>query len=593
MHIRKNLWAPFTLVILIIVAASQLVIRAAKGSSLAQVSFTAPQNFTVGSLPFNNVLADFNGDGILDMAVANSGTDTVTVLFGKGDGTFTTSATYTVGNEPVALVAADFNGDKSLDLAVANELGTGKKQCLSILINNGDGTFKPAVNYAGGQAPRGIAFGDFNNDGIVDLAVVNNLSNNVSIYLGIGDGTFKPAVSYNAHTHPKAVAVGSFRGNGILDLAVANHDSNDVSVLLGNGDGTFNTAVNYPVDLNPRDVEVADLRNDGLLDLVTANGGSTTVSVLLGNGDGTFATAKQYTANRSPRWAAIADYNGDGILDIATSDYDAAAVSVLLGNGDGTFGAPVLQLKVDAEPTGIKAADLTGDGKPDLVVTIGGLPTAPNDLVSVMLNLPLLVSPSSLTFNTLLLGTRASEPVTLTNTSPKAIPITIALTGADPADFVEKTTCPASIASNSSCTITVVFAPTRINLRTATLSITDSAPGGGQSVSLQGTGTVVELTPTSLTFPAQTVKTTSNPMQVTLTDISKASSVGVTSVSITGTNAGDFAETNNCTTVAPSGSCQINVTFTPTATGTRVATLSISDNGGGSPQTVPLTGTGQ
>src|SRR5580658_1154106 len=145
------------------------------------------------------------------------------------------------GTEPDSVAVGDFNGDGKLDLAVANE-GSNN---ISILLGMGDGTFQAAVDYGAGTAPDSVAVGDFRRDGKLDLVVANDGSNNVSILLGNGDGTFQAAVNYGVGSAPTSVAVGDFNGDGKLDLAVVNELSNNVSILLGNGDGMFQAAVNY------------------------------------------------------------------------------------------------------------------------------------------------------------------------------------------------------------------------------------------------------------------------------------------------------------------------------------------------------------
>jgi len=601
MQQRKNFFGTLAVVVLICLAGSQLLVHASGGivtPSVPSVSFAAPVNYTVGTLPFANAVGDFNGDHILDIAVVNENTNNVSVLFGNGDGTFQAAVNYNVGSSPSAITVVDLNKDGVPDIAVANELGL----TISVLINKGDGsgTFNPAVSYPAGKAPRGIVAGDLRGIGIQDLVVANNNGNNVSVFLGNGDGTFQPMVNYAANQHPKSVAVGYFNNDTHLDIACANHDSSDVSILIGNGDGTFQAPVNYPVGLNPRHVMVADFNKDGKWDLVTANGGSNTISILYGNGDGTFQPQVAYVVNStpgaSPRWVAVDDYNNDGFLDVATSNYDANTVSVLLGTGISTAGqgfVTPLNYNVGKNPTGIVSGDFNNDGKPDLSVTIGGLPTAPNTLMSILMNMPVVVSPTKLTFPTQVQGTSSAPmTVTLSNMAPTSLTISsIAISGTNLKDFAQTNNCGSALSANSSCTISVTFTPTGINNRVATLTITDSAPGGSQTVSLQGTGTAAALSPTSLTFASQTVGTTSAPQTITLTDVS-GTTMSITSIAVTGTNASDFAETNNCgTSLAGKASCTINVTFTPTAGGTRTAAISVTDNAGGSPQSVTLTGT--
>jgi hypothetical protein len=243
------------------------------------------------------------------------------------------------------------------------------------------GTALPA-----GTGPRSIATGDFNGDGKLDLVVPNTISGTVSILLGNGDGTFKAGPSYTVGQGSFYqffdVAVADFNGDGKLDFVVANFNGNNVTVFLGNGDGTFQAGVNYDVGTNPTSVAVADFNGDGKLDLAVSNqncnGGTTscttgTISILLGNGDGTFAAHADYDAGTDPNWVTVGDFNGDGKLDLAVANGQGACpgcqsgFSILLGNGDGTFQAPAMN-PGGVNPASIATADLNSDGKLDLVL---------------------------------------------------------------------------------------------------------------------------------------------------------------------------------------------------------------------------------
>ena len=229
---------------------------------------------------------------------------------------------YDAGADPVSVAVADFNGDGKPDLAVANQGNYPyPNSSVSILLGQGGGTFLPAVSYAAGNNPQSVAVGDFNGDGKQDLAVANYYSANVSVLLGKGDGTFLPAVSYLAGYGPRSVAAGDFNGDGKQDLAVAvagdsyNGGGQGVSVLLGKGDGTFQTAQTFPTGTYPISVAVGDFNGDGILDLAVANEDSDNVSVLLGKGDGTFLPAQTFPAGVNPSSVAVGDFNGDGILE--------------------------------------------------------------------------------------------------------------------------------------------------------------------------------------------------------------------------------------------------------------------------------------
>ncbi len=298
-------------------------------------SFAAPIVYNAGDDSYSMAVGDLNGDGKLDLAVANSSSTDISVLLGNGDGTFQPATSYGAGVGPWSVVVGDFNGDGKPDMAAANWGGfTGS---VSVLLGNGDGTFQTAANYGTGMFPVFVAVGDFNGDAKLDLAVANR--GGISVLLGNGDGTFQRAVNYALFSRPQSIAVGDFNSDGKLDLLVAdNAEPGGVAVLLGRGDGSFQLAGGYATGPYPQSIAVRDLNGDGKLDVAVA-AGSGAISVLLGKGDGSFEPAFNYNANASSQSVAVGDFNGDGKLDLVLPNNTRASVSVLLGNGDGTFGA--------------------------------------------------------------------------------------------------------------------------------------------------------------------------------------------------------------------------------------------------------------
>jgi hypothetical protein len=305
---------------------------------LGNGNFTQESNMPqfIGVSPDSMAVGDFNGDGIPDLAVANFGGNTVTILLGNGNGTFTQAANspVTVGNGPYSVAVGDFNGDGIPDLAVANFDGN----TVTILLGNGNGTFTQAANSpVTVGAAYSIAVGDFNGDGIPDLAVVNNyISGTVTILLGKGNGTFTQALNspVTVGVAPQSVVVGDFNGDGIPDLAVANFgsNSNTVTILLGNGDGTFTQAANIPVPsgVGSNSIAVGDFNRDGIPDLAIVNEGGSTVTIFLGKGNGTFTHAVDNTVTTGTGSLAVGDFNGDGIPDLAIVNEGGSTVDVLL-----------------------------------------------------------------------------------------------------------------------------------------------------------------------------------------------------------------------------------------------------------------------
>ncbi len=309
-------------------------------------TFAAAVNYAVtgGSFPAALTTGDFNGDGILDLAVAAEEGGWVNILRGQGtggvgNGTFTLSGTVTATTTPWAITAGDFNADGITDLAVAGAVQ------VAILLGNGtggigNGTFAAAVRYSIGSAGRGVATGDFNSDGITDLAVT--VSTGVSVLLGNGtggkgDGTFGAKTTYTCGTTPYGVATGDFNGDGITDLAVTNSGAGSISVLLGNGtggigDGTFAAAATYACGSTPFTVSIGDWTGDGHADLAVPNGSTTaTMSVLPGRANGTFGTAQAFGTVSQARWLVPGDFNEDGVPDFAVSSgQNPGKVAVLL-----------------------------------------------------------------------------------------------------------------------------------------------------------------------------------------------------------------------------------------------------------------------
>jgi hypothetical protein len=324
--------------------------------------------------PHSIMLGDFNGDGKTDMAVSESGFfgdgTTVTIWTGNGDGTFQTShMDFGTGDTPFSLVAGDFNHDGILDLATAN----GTALTVSVLIGNGNGTFRARRDYQAGAGPTSVLVADFNNDAKLDLAVAAQSDGALSLLLGNGDGTFQSKVDYPVSPPPYTLASADLNGDGNQDLAVT-VDTDAVEVLLGNGDGTFAPAVQYATSDIPVATAIADLNGDGKLDMAVAvvpTTGGGKVNVLLGNGDGTFRSYTEYDVPEAPYGLAVGDLNKDSIPDLVVADTGyqtfGVTVSVLLGNGDGTF-RPHVDYDTYRYPACPVIADFNKDGNFDVAV---------------------------------------------------------------------------------------------------------------------------------------------------------------------------------------------------------------------------------
>ena len=581
-------------------SASRVVVLLSNGDG----TFKAAKAYDVPAGVDQVALGDFNGDGKLDVAVTNAGTyDMVSVLPGTGSGTLKAPVAFGTNYGPSGIAAADFNGDGKLDLvtsdnggpfgvtmatisvllsngkdifaartdysvgsgtltgaysgiAAADLTGNGKPDLIvpityadtpyefSILKNKGNGTFDAPVNYELPIGPNAVAAGDFNNDHKADIAVMNFGGNgSISVLLNSGTGTFPSYTTYPINGSGYGIAVGDFNKDGNLDIVATNETENTVSVLLGNGTGAFPTFATYATGSFPEGVTVGDFNGDGWPDLAVADGRGGTVSILLNkaDGSGTFLPKVDYPAagGGGPLSIAAGSFRGNGIIDLAVATNSAfGGIVVLLGNGDGTFQKAVNYDTLN-NANGVVVGDFNNDGNLDLAVSTA--------------------SPgSNFAFVTILPGNgdgTFGSGVTLTS---GALP-----SGIVAADF------------NGDG-----------GLDLATANGTTAGDTGSATVLLNEP--VIGITPNSLAFAAQKVGTTSAAQMITVDN------PGATPLKVSGiTLSGDFKETNNCPAKLTVGkNCTINVTFSPTQTGTRTGTLSIKDSALSSVQKIALAGSG-
>jgi hypothetical protein len=347
-------------------------------------SFQPPVVLNTGSLPSGQiVIADFNGDGKNDLAIAQI--DGVLILLGDGKGGF--GAPQTVLSTTLApMLAGDFNGDHKVDLVQL------RKGSISLLLGNGDGTFRAPITSGVGDSPVGFAAGDFNGDGRVDLAVIENF-NSVAVLLNDGNNHFHPGASaVPVGDRLVALSVSDMNRDGKLDVIVTNTQTDEVSILLGNGDGTLQAAKSFtvrsgppPVDgYQPNSVSVTDFNGDGKPDVVVSNRLTSTAAVLLGDGKGNLGKPVNFLVAAGPIGALSGDYNHDGKQDFLTVNGDAGTVSVFSGLGNGKFEVEA-GFTTPAQAAQIRLADFNGDGVPDIAAVNSGPPQRDAHSVTVLI----------------------------------------------------------------------------------------------------------------------------------------------------------------------------------------------------------------
>ena len=337
----------------------------------------------VGTAPSAVELADFNRDGKLDAAVANSESKNVTILLGDGAGGFkpSTGSPFPAGNDPNDLAIGDINNDGNLDLAFANHDTT----YLTVLVGDGKGSFKPAAaspfTVQSKPHPHGVAVADFNGDAWADLATDDWQNNRVTVVFNDKKGGFvSPGVSFPVGKMPyQKLRAADLNKDGKADIVTTNFEGGNVTILLADGKGGFREAPGSPFDSNkqPFAVAIGDLNGDGNPDLavghysghITDTSGDR-MTILLGTGDGTFRQAwSQLVPGKAPTRVAIGDVNGDKIADAVFVNYGNNSVTVVLGSRNDFNTSTGWTTAVGKFPTGAAIGDLNGDGKGDIVTS--------------------------------------------------------------------------------------------------------------------------------------------------------------------------------------------------------------------------------
>jgi hypothetical protein len=364
----------------------------------APVSTTFPQTtFNVGNNPVALVAKDFNGDGLTDIAAANQNDNSISILLNNKNGNFIQPGTSPIllgKNEtgPAAIASAVLRTSSTAvptpaaDLVVANSTSN----TVSVLLGNNDGTFTEASGspFAVGKQPSAIVIADFNGDGNLDFAVANKGDNSISVFQGNGSGGFTlfpkspfllPNIAASTETGPVAMVTANFRNQGKPDLAVVNETSNSVSILLSSGDntfdGTFSQATNSPIAVGKTPVAIAagDFNGDAVPDLAVVNQADNSVTILLSNGDGTFsvATGSPLPTAATPAGIVVANFANGANNDLVVTNQGQGTLGIYAGLGLGAF-APRFELNAPAGPNAIVTADFNGDALPDVAFTAQG-----------------------------------------------------------------------------------------------------------------------------------------------------------------------------------------------------------------------------
>ncbi|WP_304065242.1 FG-GAP-like repeat-containing protein [Pedobacter glucosidilyticus] len=378
-------------------------------------------DFATASRPLSVANGDIDGDGKPDLAIVNSGSNTVSILLNTGSSgtvSFASKVDFTTSSSPYSVAIGDIDGDGKPDLAIASfNNGT-----VGVLRNTGSIgvlSFSSIVNFTAGINPVAVAVGDIDGDGKPDLAVCNSSSSTVSVIRNTSSNStlsFASKIDFATGTNPNSVAIGDMDGDNKPDLTTANSHSNTVSVIRNTssiGVVSFDSKVDFVTNTRPSSVSISDIDGDGKLDLAVANGSAGTVGVLRNTGSigiVSFASKVDFATVTSPFSVNIGDIDGDGKPDLAATNFNDNSVSVLRNtssSGIVSFASKV-DITTGTNPYSVAIGDLDGDGKPDMAVTNFG-----SNSIAILRNTDL-IPPTITSFSPL--SAKPGDVITITGT---------------------------------------------------------------------------------------------------------------------------------------------------------------------------------